>query len=122
VKRPVRETDHSAPSSSDVKNPWSCTSTVSYSYVFVEWYLLFEHVSTSRVRGTASVSQNRGLNCVNAVCVASVPLAVLVRSLLITLLLLNAWDAVELSPLVLRPDLYHPLLIWAMRVEGGLAE
>jgi hypothetical protein len=27
VKRPARETDHSPPSSAEVKNAWSCTST-----------------------------------------------------------------------------------------------
>jgi hypothetical protein len=40
VKRPGREADHSPPSSADVKNPWSYTSTSRY--VFMAWCLV-EH-------------------------------------------------------------------------------
>jgi hypothetical protein len=35
LKRPGRETDHSAPSSTEVKNAWSYTSTPQY--VFLAW-------------------------------------------------------------------------------------
>jgi hypothetical protein len=38
VKRPRREADHSPPSSAEVKNAWSYTSTPPY--VFMAWYLL----------------------------------------------------------------------------------
>jgi hypothetical protein len=37
VKRPGREADHSPPSSAEVKNAWSCTSTPQY--VFMAWCL-----------------------------------------------------------------------------------
>jgi hypothetical protein len=40
VKRPGREADHSPPSSAEVKNAWSYTSTPQY--VFMSWYLV-EH-------------------------------------------------------------------------------
>jgi hypothetical protein len=36
VKRPGRETDHSPPSSDDIKNAWSYTSTPQYA--FMAWY------------------------------------------------------------------------------------
>jgi hypothetical protein len=35
VKRPVHETDHSPPSSAEVKNAWSCTSASQYA--FLSW-------------------------------------------------------------------------------------
>jgi hypothetical protein len=38
LKRPGREADHSLPSSVEVKNAWSYTSTPQY--VFMEWYLV----------------------------------------------------------------------------------
>jgi hypothetical protein len=38
VKRPGREADHSLPSSAEVKNAWSCTST--RQYVFMAWCLV----------------------------------------------------------------------------------
>jgi hypothetical protein len=38
LKRPRREADHSPPSSAEVKNAWSCTST--HQYVFMAWYLI----------------------------------------------------------------------------------
>jgi hypothetical protein len=38
VKWPEREADHSAPSSAEVKNAWSYTSTPQY--VFMAWYLV----------------------------------------------------------------------------------
>jgi hypothetical protein len=38
VKRPGREADHSAPSSAEVKNAWSYTSTPQY--VFMAWCLV----------------------------------------------------------------------------------
>jgi hypothetical protein len=38
VKRPGRESDHSTPSSAEVKNAWSCTSTPQY--VFTAWCLV----------------------------------------------------------------------------------
>jgi hypothetical protein len=38
VKRPKRETDYSPPSSTEVKNAWSCRSSASY--VFITWCLL----------------------------------------------------------------------------------
>jgi len=38
VKRPGREADHSPPSSAEVKNAWSYTSTPQY--VFMAWYLV----------------------------------------------------------------------------------
>jgi len=38
VKRPGREADHSPPSSAEVKNAWSCTSTPPY--VFTAWCLV----------------------------------------------------------------------------------
>jgi hypothetical protein len=38
VKRPGREADHSPPSSADVKNAWSYTSTPQY--VFMAWCLV----------------------------------------------------------------------------------
>jgi hypothetical protein len=38
VKRPVREADHSLPSSAEVKNAWSCTSTPQYA--FIAWCLV----------------------------------------------------------------------------------
>jgi hypothetical protein len=38
VKRPGHEADHSPPSSADVKNAWSYTSTPQY--VFMSWYLV----------------------------------------------------------------------------------
>jgi hypothetical protein len=38
VKRPGREADHSLPSSAEVKNAWSYTSTLQYS--FMVWYLV----------------------------------------------------------------------------------
>jgi len=38
IKRSWREADHSPPSSSEVKNAWSCTSTPHY--VFMAWYLV----------------------------------------------------------------------------------
>jgi hypothetical protein len=38
VKRPEREGDHSPPSSAEVKNSWSYTSTPQY--VFMEWCLV----------------------------------------------------------------------------------
>jgi len=37
VKRPTREADHSPASSVEVKNAWSCISTLQY--VFMAWYL-----------------------------------------------------------------------------------
>jgi hypothetical protein len=37
VKRPGREAEHSPPSSAEVKNEWSCTSTP---YVFLTWCLV----------------------------------------------------------------------------------
>jgi hypothetical protein len=39
VRRPVREADHSPPSSVEAKNAWSCTSTLSQ-YVFMAWCLV----------------------------------------------------------------------------------
>jgi hypothetical protein len=38
IKRPAREADHSPPSSAEVKNAWSYTSTPQY--VFMTWYLV----------------------------------------------------------------------------------
>jgi hypothetical protein len=38
VKRPGNEADHSPPSSAEVKNEWSCTSTPQY--VFMAWCLV----------------------------------------------------------------------------------
>jgi hypothetical protein len=38
VERPGRETNHSSPSSAEVKNAWSYTSTLQY--VFMEWCLV----------------------------------------------------------------------------------
>jgi len=38
VKRPGREGDHSPPSSAEIKNAWSYTSTPPY--VFMVWYLV----------------------------------------------------------------------------------
>jgi hypothetical protein len=38
VKRPGREADHSSPSSAEVNNAWSYTSTPPY--VFMAWYLV----------------------------------------------------------------------------------
>jgi hypothetical protein len=38
VKRPGHEADHSLPSSAEVKNAWSCTSTPQY--VFMAWCLV----------------------------------------------------------------------------------
>jgi hypothetical protein len=38
VKRPGREADHSPPSSAEIKNAWSYTSTPQY--VFMAWYLV----------------------------------------------------------------------------------
>jgi hypothetical protein len=38
VKRPVLEADRSPPSSTEVKNVWSYTSTTQY--VFTVWYLV----------------------------------------------------------------------------------
>jgi hypothetical protein len=38
IKRPGRETDHSPPSSAEVKNEWSYTSTPQY--VFMAWCLV----------------------------------------------------------------------------------
>jgi hypothetical protein len=38
LKRPGREADHSPPSSAEVKNAWSYTSTPQY--VFVAWCLV----------------------------------------------------------------------------------
>jgi hypothetical protein len=38
VKRPVRETDRSSPSSADIKNAWRYTSTPLY--VFIAWCLI----------------------------------------------------------------------------------
>jgi hypothetical protein len=38
VKRPGREADHSPPSSAEVKNAWSYTSTLPF--VFMAWYLV----------------------------------------------------------------------------------
>jgi hypothetical protein len=38
VKRPRREADHSPPSSAEVKNAWSYTSTPPY--VFIAWCLV----------------------------------------------------------------------------------
>jgi hypothetical protein len=38
VKRPGREADHSPPSSAEVKNAWSYTSTPTY--VLTTWYLV----------------------------------------------------------------------------------
>jgi hypothetical protein len=38
VKRPGREADHSPPSSAEVKNAWSYTSTLQY--VFMVWCLV----------------------------------------------------------------------------------
>jgi hypothetical protein len=38
VKRPGREADHSSPSSAEVKNAWSYTSTPQY--VFMAWCLV----------------------------------------------------------------------------------
>jgi hypothetical protein len=38
VKRPGREADHSPPSSAEVKNAWSYTSTLHY--VFMAWCLV----------------------------------------------------------------------------------
>jgi hypothetical protein len=43
VKRPDREADHSPPSSTDVKNAWSYTSTPQY--VFMAWYLVKHRVN-----------------------------------------------------------------------------
>jgi hypothetical protein len=50
VKPPEREADHSSPSSAEVKNAWSYTSTLSYIFmawclvkyriVFMAWYLV----------------------------------------------------------------------------------
>jgi hypothetical protein len=37
VKRPAREADHSPPSSAEVKNAWSYTSTP---YVFMAWFVV----------------------------------------------------------------------------------
>jgi hypothetical protein len=38
IKRPGREADHSPPSSAEVKNAWSYTSTLQY--VFIAWCLV----------------------------------------------------------------------------------
>jgi hypothetical protein len=38
VKRPGREADQSPPSSTEVKNAWSCACTASR--VFMAWYLI----------------------------------------------------------------------------------
>jgi hypothetical protein len=38
IKRSGREADHSPPSSVEVKNAWSCTST--HPYVFMAWCLV----------------------------------------------------------------------------------
>jgi hypothetical protein len=38
VKRPGRDADHSPPSSAEVKNAWSYTSTIQH--VFVAWCLV----------------------------------------------------------------------------------
>jgi len=38
IKRPGREASHSSPSSAEVKNAWSYTSTPQS--VFMEWYLV----------------------------------------------------------------------------------
>jgi hypothetical protein len=38
VKRPGRETDHSPPSSAEIKNAWSYTSTLQYA--FMTWCLV----------------------------------------------------------------------------------
>jgi hypothetical protein len=38
IKRPGREADHSPPSSAEVKNAWSCTSTPQYA--FMPWCLV----------------------------------------------------------------------------------
>jgi hypothetical protein len=38
VNRPAREADNSSPSSAEVKNAWSCTST--HQYVLMPWYLI----------------------------------------------------------------------------------
>jgi hypothetical protein len=54
VKRPGREADHSTPSSAEVKNAWSYTSTPPY--VFVAWcslkhrdnFLLYLYKNTGR--------------------------------------------------------------------------
>jgi hypothetical protein len=42
VKRPGRETDHSPPSSAEVKNEWSYTFTLPY--VFMAWCLIEEWI------------------------------------------------------------------------------
>jgi hypothetical protein len=41
VKRPGREADHSPPSSAEVKNAWSYTSTPQYA--FMAWWSLKKH-------------------------------------------------------------------------------
>jgi hypothetical protein len=38
INRPGRETDHSPPSSAEIKNVWSCTFTPQY--VFTAWCLI----------------------------------------------------------------------------------
>jgi hypothetical protein len=43
VKRPGRESDHSSPSSAEVKNTWSYTSITLY--VFMEWCLMKQGIS-----------------------------------------------------------------------------
>jgi hypothetical protein len=40
--KPGREAEHSHPSSAEVKNTWSYTST--YLYVFMEWYLITHRI------------------------------------------------------------------------------
>jgi hypothetical protein len=53
VKGPGREADHSPPSSAEVKNAWSCTST--HPYVFMVLYL---HVLESRDNSKGHISPN----------------------------------------------------------------
>jgi hypothetical protein len=54
VKRPVREADHSPPSSAEVKNAWSYTSTPQY--VFMAWCLVKhrDHIKENEVGGICS--------------------------------------------------------------------
>jgi hypothetical protein len=62
VKRPVREADHSPPSSAEVKNAWRYTSTPQY--VFMEWRIVkhrdnftFYHLFTLSGSGKRSVAE-----------------------------------------------------------------
>jgi hypothetical protein len=47
LKGPVRETDHTPPSSAEFKNAWSCTSTLPYIFMF--WCLVKQDTSSGSV-------------------------------------------------------------------------